>query len=132
MAAAPFAGRRLTAGLSVLLGGQLGVLGADTTGGTVTPKLLEAYARTEYSVRPEATVSPVLLLGGGRYQLKGGSDGRDVFHANWFWSAGAGVDVVMSPTLTAQFRVERQSMSDTNQGRVATLWPVGVGVRLGL
>jgi len=74
----------------------------------------------------------VLSLGAGGYRLKSGDNGQTVYHTNAFWSGGAGVDVVVSPSVIVEVRVERQWMRDTNQGHVATLWPVAAGVRVGL
>jgi hypothetical protein len=49
-----------------------------------------------------------------------------------FWSGGIGVDVVVTRSVILELRVERHWMRDTNQGHVATLWPVAAGVRVGL
>ena len=132
VAVSVFARRTITPRLSVGVGGGIGSLGADTTGGTVRPTLYEGYARAEFSVLPGQIVSPVLAVAGGGYRLQGGGDGRDIYHTNVFWSAGVGFDIVVSPIVTAEVRAERQWMTDTNQGHVATLWPVGAGVRIAL
>jgi len=77
-------------------------------------------------------VSPVLALGGGGYRLKSADGGQTFYHTNTFWSGGGGLDVAVSPSVTLELRIERQWMWDANQGHVATLWPLAVGVRAGL
>jgi len=119
-------------GFSLALGAEAGSLTADrTTGAKVSLALLEAYGRAELAVLPRGPVSPVVSLGAGAYRLKS-DDGQTVYHTNAFWSGGVGLDVAASPRVTLEARVERQWMRDTNQGHVATFWPAGVGVRVGL
>ena len=127
-----FGRRTLAGGFSLALGAAAGSLNADRTTGTVSLTLLETYGRAELAVVPRGAVSPVLSLGAGGYRLKSGDNGQTVYHTNAFWSGGAGVDVVVSPSVIVEVRVERQWMRDTNQGHVATLWPVAAGVRVGL
>jgi len=120
-------------GLSLALGAEAGSLSADrTTGGSVSVALLEAYGRAELALLPRGPVSPVVSLGAGGYRLKSDDNGLTVYHTNAFWSGGVGLDVTVSPRVTLEARVERQWMRDTNQGHVATFWPVGVGARLAL
>jgi len=120
-------------GLSLALGAEAGSLSADrTTGGSVSVALLEAYGRAELALLPRGPVSPVVSLGAGAYRLKSDDNGQTVYHTNAFWSGGVGLDVTVSPRVTLEARVERQWMRDTNQGHVATFWPVGVGARLAL
>jgi hypothetical protein len=126
-------GRRALSGVvSISLGADLGVVSADTVKGTVSPFLLEGYGRFELAPVPHAAVTPVVSVGAGEYRLKGGDTGRRIYHTNTFWSAGFGLDLVVSLKLTAELRAERQWMTDTGWGHVATLWPVGVGVRIAL
>src|SRR5438034_6637988 len=127
-----FGRRTVVAGVSLALGATAGSLNADQTTGTVSLQLLEGYGRAELALVPRGVVSPVLSLGAGGYRLKSGDNGQTVYHTNAYWSGGGGVDVVVSPSVIVEVRVERQWMRDTNQGHVATLWPVGVGVRVGL
>jgi len=120
-------------GLSLALGAEAGSLSADrTTGGSVSVALLEAYGRAELALLPRGPVSPVVSLGVGGYRLKSDDNGQTVYHTNAFWSGGVGLDVTVSPRVTLEARVERQWMRDTNQGHVATFWPVGVGARVAL
>jgi Bacterial Ig-like domain (group 1) len=124
--------RTLVAGLSLALGGAAGSLTANPpTGGSLSVDVFEGFGSAEWSVVPHAPVSPVLALGVGAYRLKSGDGGQTVYHTNAFWSGGGGVDIVLSPTVTAELRAERQWMRDANQGHVATLWPLAAGVRVG-
>jgi len=127
-----FGRRTLAGGLSLALGAAAGSLNADQTTGTVSLRLLEGYGRAELALLPRGAVSPVLSLAAGGYRLKSGDNGQTVYHTNAFWSGGAGVDVVVSPSVIVEVRVERQWLRDSNQGHVATLWPVAAGVRVGL
>jgi len=127
-----FGRRALVAGLSLALGGAAGSLSADRTTGNVSLVLVEGYGRAELSLVPGGVVSPVLGLGGGAYRLKSADGGQTFYHTNTFWSGGGGVDVAVSPSVTLELRIERHWMRDTNQGHVATLWPLAAGVRAGL
>ena len=127
-----FGRRTVVAGLSLALGATAGSLNADQTTRAVSLQLLEGYGRAEFALVPGGTVSPVLSLGAGGYRLKSGDNGRTVDHTNLFWSGGVGADVVVTPSVVVELRVERQWMRDTNEGHVATLWPVAAGVRVGL
>ena len=121
------------AGFSLALGAEAGSLSADrTTGGTVSMTLVEAYGRAELALLPGGPVSPVVSLGVGAYHLKSDDNGQTVYHTNAFWSGGIGLDVAVSPRVTVEARVERQWMRDTNQGHVATFWPLGAGARIAL
>ena len=135
--------RRLISGpeavaVSLSLGAEVGSLSADRTGGTggtggtVSMSLLEGYGRAELAVLPSGRVSPVVSLGAGGYWLKSDDNGQTVYHANAFWLGGVGLDVAVSARVTLEARVERQWMRDTNQGHVATFWPVGAGARIAL
>src|SRR5438034_60687 len=127
-----FGRRTVVAGLSLALGATAGSLNADQTTRSVSLQLLEGYGRAEFALVPRGTVSPVLSLGAGAYRLTSGDNGQTVDRTNLFWSGSVGADVVVTPSVIVEVRVERQWMRDTNQGHVATLWPVGVGVRVGL
>ena len=127
-----FGRRTVAGGFSVALGAAAGSLNADLTTRSVSLLLLEGYGRAELSLVPHATVSPVLSLGAGAYRLKSGDGGQTVYHTNLFWSGGAGADVVVTPSVLVELRVERQWMRDAGQGHVATLWPIAAGVRVGL
>jgi len=127
-----FGRRTLVGGLSLALGGTAGSLSADRTTTNVSLLLLQAYGRAELSLVPRGVVSPVLALGGGAYRLKSADGGQTFYHTDVFWSGGGGVDVAVSPSVTLELRVERHWMQDTNQGHVATLWPLAAGVRAGL
>ena len=127
-----FGRRTVAGGLSLALGAAAGSLNADRTTGTVSLQLLEGYGRAEWALVPRGAVSPVVSLGAGGYRLKSGDNGQTVFHTNTFWSGGGGVDVVVSPSVIVEVRVERQWLRDTKQGHVATLWPIAAGVRVGL
>jgi hypothetical protein len=124
--------RTLAGGVSLAVGALAGSLNAERTTGAVSLRLLEGYGRAELALVPRATVSPVLSLGAGGYRLKSGDNGRTVYHTNMFWSGGIGVDVVVTRSVILELRVERHWMRDSNQGHVATLWPVAAGVRVGL
>jgi hypothetical protein len=124
--------RTLAGGFSLAVGATAGSLNAERTTGAVSLRLLEGYGRAELALVPRGTVSPVLSLGAGGYRLKSGDSGRTVYHTNMFWSGGIGVDVVVTRSVILELRVERHWMRDTNQGHVATLWPVAAGVRVGL
>ncbi len=127
-----FGRRTVAGGLSLALGAAAGSLNADQTTGTVSLQLLEGYGRAEWALVPGGAVSPVVSLGAGGYRLKSGDNGQTVYHTNTFWSGGGGVDVVVSPSVIVEVRVERQWLRDTNQGHVATLWPLAAGVRVAL
>ncbi len=127
-----FGRRTVVAGVSLALGATAGSLNADQTTGSVSLQLLKGFGRAEFALVPRGTVSPVLSLGAGAYRLKSGDNGQTVYHTNLFWSGGVGADVVVTASVIVELRVERQWMRDTNQGHVATLWPVAAGVRVGL
>jgi hypothetical protein len=128
-----FGRRALAGGVSVALGGEVGSLTLDRSiAGSVSATLLEGYARVEWALVPRGPVSPVVSLGGGGYRVKSSDDGQTVYHTNAFWSGGVGVDVELSPTVTAEARFERQWFRDTGFGHVGTLWPLEAGFRIGL
>ncbi|PYP49346.1 MAG: hypothetical protein DMD45_14840 [Gemmatimonadetes bacterium] len=127
-----FGRHTLAGGLSLALGTAGGSLNAERTTGNVSLTLLEGYGRAELALAPRGAVSPVLALGGGAYRLKSADGGQTVYHTNTFWSGGGGLDVAVSPSVTLELRIERHWMWDTNQGHVATLWPLAAGVRAGL
>jgi hypothetical protein len=128
-----FGRRALAGGVSVALGGEVGSLMLDRSiAGSVSATLLEGYARVEWALVPRGPVSPVVSLGGGGYRVKSSDDGQTVYHTNAFWSGGVGVDVALSPTVTAEARFERQWFRDTGFGHVGTLWPLEAGFRIGL
>ena len=125
-----FGRRVLTPGISLALGGTVGSLTIDQTTGSTSATLLEGYGRVELSLLPRGRLSPVVSLGAGGYRLKSGDDGQTVYHTNLFWSAGGGLDLGLSPTVTAELRFERQWLTDSGVGHVGTLWPLEAGVRL--
>jgi len=127
-----FGRRTVVAGLSLALGATAGSLNADQTTRAVSLQLLEGFGRAEFALVPRGTVSPVLSLGAGGYRLKSGDNGQTVYHTNLFWSGGVGADVVVTPGVIVELRVERQWMRDTGQGHVATFWPLAAGVRVEL
>lgn len=129
-----FGRRTVVGGLSFAVGAAAGSLSAErTTGGSSASLVLfEGYGRAELSLVPREVVSPVVALGGGAYRLKSADGGQTFYHTNGFWSAGGGVDVAVSPSVTLELRLERHWMRDTNFGHVATLWPLAAGVRAGL
>jgi len=125
--------RTLGGGFSLALAAGVGSLSIDTTGGgSVSATLLEASARAELALLPRRTITPVVSLGGGGYRLKSGDNGRAIYHTNLFWIGGVGLDATVSPTVTAELRIERQWMTDSPAGHVATLWPVAAGLRVAL
>ena len=124
--------RTFGGGFSLALAAGVGSLSIDTTGGSASATLLEASARAELALLPRRTITPVVSLGGGGYRLKSGDNGRAIYHTNLFWVGGAGLDATVSPTVTAELRIERQWMTDSPAGHVGTLWPVAAGVRVGL
>ena len=119
-------------GLSLAIGAAGGSVNAGRTTEDMSLMLAQGYGRVELSLVPRGIVSPVLALGGGAYRLKSADGGQTFYHTNTFWSGGGGVDVAVSPSVTLELRIEGQWMRDTNQGHVATLWPLAVGVRAGL
>src|SRR5216117_2163635 len=127
-----FGRRTVVAGLSLALGATAGSLNADQTTRAVSLQLLEGYGRAELALVPGGTVSPVLSLGAGGYRLKSGDNGQTVDHTNLFWSGSVGADVVVTPSVIVELRVERQWMRDAGEGHVATFWPLSAGVRVGL
>src|SRR5437667_8539444 len=127
-----FGRRTVVGGLSLALGATAGSLNADQTTRSVSLQLLEGYGRAEFAPVPSGRVSPVLSLGAGGYRLKSGDNGQTVYHTNLFWSGGVGADVVVTASVIVELRVERQWIRDTNQGHVATFWPLSAGVRVGL
>jgi len=127
-----FGRRSVVAGLSLALGATAGSLNADQTTRAVSLQLLEGYGRAELALVPGGTVSPVVSLGAGGYRLKSGDNGQRVDHTNLFWSGGVGADVVVTPSVIVELRVERQWMRDAGEGHVATFWPLSAGVRVGL
>ena len=125
--------RTFGGGFSLALGAGVGSLSIDTAGGgSVSATLLEASARAELALLPRRTITPVVSLGGGGYRLKSGDNGRAIYHTNLFWVGGAGLDATVSPTVTAELRIERQWMTDSPAGHVGTLWPVAAGLRVAL
>jgi hypothetical protein len=125
--------RTFGGGFSLALATGVGSLSIDTTGGgSVSATLLEASARAELALLPGRTITPVVSLGGGGYRLKSGDNGRAIYHTNLFWVGGAGLDATVSPTVTAELRIERQWMTDSPAGHVGTLWPVAAGLRVAL
>jgi hypothetical protein len=131
-AGALFLRRALAPAVSVAIGGHVGATTADTVNGSVTAVLLEAYARFEVVPLPRASVTPVLSLSGGAYRLRSDPTGRAIYHTALFGSAGAGLDVAVGSTVTLELRGEGQRMIDFGRGRVASLWPVGLGIRIAL
>jgi hypothetical protein len=127
-----FGRRTLVGGLSLALGAAGGSVNAQRTTRDVSLILAQGYGRLEVSLVPWGVVSPVLALGAGAYRLKSADGGQTFYHTNTFWSGGGGVDVAVSPNVTVELRIERHWMRDTNQGHVATLWPLAAGVRAGL
>jgi len=129
-----FGRRTLVAGggLSLAIGVAGGSVNAARTTGDVSLVLAQGFGRVELSLVPRGVVSPVVALGGGAYRLKSADGGQTFYHTNTFWSGGGGLDVAVSPSVTLELRLERQWMWDANQGHVATLWPLAVGVRAGL
>jgi len=125
-----FGRRVLTPGISLAVGGTVGSLTIDQTTGSTSATLLEGYGRVELSLLPRGRLSPVVSFGAGGYRVKSGDDGQTVYHTSLFWSAGGGLDVGLSPTVTAELRFERQWLTDTGIGHVGTLWPLEGGVRL--
>ncbi|HVH31698.1 MAG TPA: Ig-like domain-containing protein, partial [bacterium] len=125
--------RRIVApAFSVAVGGGVGSLTADQPTGSVSLELWEGYAQGELTPAVRGRVRPVLSIGVGLYRLKSGDGGQTLSHTNFFWSGGAGIDLLASPQVTVEFRAEREWMRDTNLGHVATLWPLAAGVRVGL
>jgi hypothetical protein len=127
-----FGRRSVVGGLSLAVGAAAGSLSAERTTGSASLVLFEGYGRAELSLVPRGVVSPVVALGAGAYRLKSADGGQTFYHTNGFWSAGGGVDVAVSPSVTLELRLERHWMRDTNFGHVATLWPLAAGVRAGL
>ena len=65
--------------------------------------------------------------GSVREQSSGGREMRpdDSPHTNAYWSGGAGPGkVVTPPQVTVDLRAERESIRDTTQRHVATVWPL--------
>ena len=125
-----FGRRALTPGISLAVGGTVGSITIDQTTGSASATLLDGYGRVELSFLPRAPLSPVVSLGGGGYRVKSGDNGQTVYHTNLFWSAGGGLDIGLSPTVTAELRFERQWLTDSGVGHVGTLWPLEGGVRV--
>jgi len=125
-----FGRRVLTPGISLAVGGTVGSLTIDQTTGSASATLLEGYGRVELSLLPRGRLSPVVSFGAGGYRVKSGDNGQTVYHTNVFWSAGGGLDVGLSPAVTAELRFERQWLTDSGVGHVGTLWPLEGGVRL--
>jgi hypothetical protein len=122
--------RAVGAGFAVALGAELGSVSMDTTGGSASATLLEGSARVERALLPRRVITPVLSLGAGGYRLKSVDNGQTIYHTNLFWAGGVGLDAGVSPTVTAELRVERQWMTDSPAGHVGTLWPIGAGLRV--
>ena len=120
------------AGLSLAVGGTGGSVNVERSTTTTSVTLLEGFGRVELAPLVRSPVSPVLSLGVGAYRLKSSDNGQTLYHTNTFWSGGVGADVRLSPRVTLELRAEREWMRDANFGHVATFWPIGVGLRLGL
>src|SRR5207237_192453 len=103
-----------------------------TGAGALTLSASALRTRRAVDGGPRGAVSPGVSVAAGGYRLQSGDNGQTVYHTNAFWSGGSGVDVVVSPSVIVEVRVERQWLRDTNQGHVATLWPVAAGVRVAL
>jgi hypothetical protein len=110
-----------------------GILGADSSGTLVKPKMIEGYVRADYPLMPLRKVRPVLSAGVGIYQIRTGSSGAGIWNASFQFLAGGGVDITVGPTTVAELRLSTQQLFEMTSshvnGYVGSLWLLGAGLR---
>jgi hypothetical protein len=127
-------GRAVRPGLRLEAGLGLGMLGAEMGSANLAVGLFQGLVRGEYALLPNATVHPVIALGGGMYRIKSTDTRNAVYHTSVLWLFGFGADYPLSPRLTGELRLERQQLIEANSthanGAVGALTVFEVGVRI--
>jgi hypothetical protein len=129
-----YGGMEFPSGLELVAGMGFGILGADSSGTLVKPKMIEGYVRADYPLMPLRKVRPVLSAGVGIYQIRTGStNGPGIWNASFQFLAGGGVDITVGPTTVAELRLSTQQLFEMTSshinGYVGSLWLLGAGLR---
>jgi hypothetical protein len=128
-----YGGMEFPSGLELVAGMGFGILGADSSGTLVKPKMIEGYVRADYPLMPLRKVRPVLSAGVGIYQIRTGSSGAGIWNASFQFLAGGGVDITVGPTTVAELRLSTQQLfemtSSHANGYVGSLWLLGAEIR---
>src|SRR5919108_6476302 len=90
-----FAGRAVTPQLKLALVAGFGALNADSASKDVSVSLTQGYLRGEYVVLRDATVRPVVSLGGGLFHIVSNDARKMVDHSSLFWFVGTGFDITL-------------------------------------
>jgi hypothetical protein len=110
------------------------MLGAEMGSANLAVGLFQGLVRGEYALLPNATVHPVIALGGGMYRIKSTDTRNAVYHTSVLGLFGFGADYPLSPRLTGELRLERQQLIEANSthanGAVGALTVFEVGVRI--
>ena len=129
-----YGGVEFPSGLELVGGFGLGIMGADSLGTLVKPKMAELYVRADYALAKAQKVKPVISLGTGLYRIRTGSTiGSGIWNASFQFMAGGGVDITVGPTTVAELRLSTQQFfemtSSHTNGYVGSLWLLGAGIR---
>lgn len=123
-------GRRFGSAALVGAGINAGLLSTQFAGVSLSTNLFQAYVLAEFAILPERHLTPVISVAGGGYRAKSDDIGRGIYHTWLYWSAGAGIDVVLSPAWVGLVRVAYQGFLDQGEGSIGASIPVSVGARL--
>lgn len=123
-------GRRLGSAVLVGAGLNAGLLSTQFSGASLSTNLFQAYVLAEVAILPERQLTPVISVAGGGYRAKSDDIGRGIYHTWLYWSAGGGIDVVLSPTWVGLARIAYQGFLDQGEGSIGASIPVSVGARL--
>jgi opacity protein-like surface antigen len=123
--------RRAIGPIFAVRGGlTLGNLGADTVGASLNVALAQGWIAGEAAYPISERVSPVAFLGFGRYRIQSDETGAVIRHTNFFWMIGAGLDFAVTEQLTGELRIATQQLRESGIGTIASMLPVGVGLRV--
>jgi hypothetical protein len=129
-----FAGRAVTPQLKLALVAGFGALNADSASKDVSVSLTQGYLRGEYVVLRDATVRPVVSLGGGLFHIVSNDARKMVDHSSLFWFVGTGFDITLGGDATGEVRLESQQLNEMTSsivnGHIGSLTVVEAGVRL--
>ena len=128
-----YGGIEFPSGLELVAGFGLGIMGADSLGTLVKPKLAELYVRADYALAKAQKVKPVISVGTGLYRIRTGTVGAGIWNASIQFMVGGGVDITVGPTTVAELRLSTQQFfemtSSHTNGYVGSLWLLGAGIR---
>jgi hypothetical protein len=128
-----YGGMEFPSGLELVGGFGLGILGADSLGTLVKPKMAELYVRADYALRRAQKVKPVISVGTGLYRIRTGTANQGIWNASFQFMAGGGVDITVGPTTVAELRLSTQQLFEMTSshvnGYVGSLWLLGAGLR---